>query len=281
MKVPVATALVLAAACCLGGGEAATSVQNEGSSRFPAQEIAQFAKRVERRLAKDGALVAVVARVGRPPGELPPGVHYTHVGLAVYSRISTRGGGQLPGYAMYNLYQDAARPDRSTLVQDYPADFFSGVYALEAGIVVPKPELQRRLLAMVADGGYRRLHNPHYSVLANPYDTRFQNCTGFVLDLLMSALYGTQDMARIETDIKAYFRATPIAVDPLKLALGSMLRQELSLADQQDGVRTATFESLVAFMREHGLAQEILTLSDGADGRGNRPDNAATVPAAR
>ena len=245
-------------------GDAAASVRNEGSSQFPADQIAQFAKRVERRLAESGARVAVVSRVGRPPDELPPGVRYTHVGLAVYSEITTKDGGRLPGYAMYNLYQDEKQPDRSELVQDYPVDFFAGVYALEAGIVVPKPTLQQRVLKMIRDGSYRRLHNPHYSVLANPYKTRFQNCTGFVLDVLVGALYRTGDIAQIETDIKAYFRAQPIAVDPLKLALGSLLRGELALSDQQGPVRTATYESLVAFMREHGLSQEVLTVTDRA-----------------
>ena len=262
-------------------GDAAASARNEGSSHLPSAQVGQFAKQVERQLAERGARVAVVARVGRPPEELPPGVRYTHVGLAIYSDITTRDGRRLPGYAMYNLYQDEARGDRSELVQDYPVDFFAGVYVLEAGIVVPKPELQQRVLAMIGDGSYRRLHNPHYSVLANPYETRFQNCTGFVLDVLVGALYRTEDIAQIEADIKAYFRAQPIAVDPLKLALGSLLRPDLALSDQKGTVRTATYESLVAFMRENGLSQEVLTVEDRAKPNGRAAVAIKAGPTAR
>ena len=37
-------------------------------------------------------------------------------------------------------------PDISELVQDFPVDFFFGVSALEAGIIIPSAELQKRLL---------------------------------------------------------------------------------------------------------------------------------------
>jgi hypothetical protein len=118
-------------------------------------------------------------------------------------------------------------------------------------------------------------------VLANPYETQFQNCTGFVLDVLVGALYRTEDIAQIEADINAYFRAQPIAVDALKLALGSLLRPDLALSDQKGTVCTATYESLVAFMRENGLSQEVLTVEDRAKPNGRAAMAIEAGPTAR
>ncbi len=97
-----------------------------------------------------GARVAILARVGRPPAEMPEGMHFTHVSFAVYSQITTFNGRIVPGYAIYNEYQSNEKPDTSSLVQDFPVDFFAGVATLEAGVIIPSPELQKRLLQTIA-----------------------------------------------------------------------------------------------------------------------------------
>ena len=120
--------------------------QADAKALYSAEQIIGFAKRMEQTLAAKGARVAIVSRIGRPLDEMPEGMRYTHVGFAVYSQITTRDGRPLRGYAMYNAYQSDAHPDTSSLVQDYPVDFFAGVAVLEAGILIPSAELQRRLL---------------------------------------------------------------------------------------------------------------------------------------
>ncbi len=83
--------------------------------------------------------VAILARMGRPLSEMPEGMYFTHVAFAVYSNITLADGSNVPGYAIYILYQKNDRPNLSDLVQDYPVDFFSGVAELEAGILIPSP----------------------------------------------------------------------------------------------------------------------------------------------
>jgi hypothetical protein len=106
---------------CFSGSQA------EGTAYFPAEQIIRFAKQVEKKLAKKGARVA---RVGRPAAKMPEGMHFTHVSFAVYSQITTYDGRVLPGYAIYNEYQSNDKPDTSSLVQDFPVDFFAGVAEL-------------------------------------------------------------------------------------------------------------------------------------------------------
>jgi len=144
---------------------------------------------VERKLAAEGARVAIVARMGRPLSEMPEGMYFTHVAFAVYSNITVADGTSVPGYAIYNLYQRDDKPSVSQLVQDFPVDFFAGVAQLEAGILIPSHELQQRLLEVIGSPTYVSLHEPRYSLIANPYTLGRQNCTEFVLDVVNAAIY--------------------------------------------------------------------------------------------
>ncbi|HET7832306.1 MAG TPA: DUF2145 domain-containing protein [Gallionella sp.] len=235
--------------------------QAGGEPRFPAEDIIKFSKQVEKTLARKGARVALLARIGRPLEELPEGMRFTHVSFVVYSQITTRDGRQIPGYATYNLYQRDDKPDASNLVQDFPVDFFAGVAVLEAGIVIPSAELQQRLLKTIASPTYAALHDPHYSAIANPYTLGRQNCTEFVLDVINAAIYQTSDIKKIKAVEKAYFSAQPVNVGPLKLLFGSMFSAEVTLSDQPGAPVTATFETIAKYLQKYDEGVEVLTVT--------------------
>lgn len=253
----------LAVVLVLGtGGPAAqaNSTQAPELPRHTASEVTAFAKQVERELAARGARVFILARVGRPAEELPPGFHYTHTAFGVYSMIETADGRRMPGYAIYNLYQRNDQPDVSDLVVDYPADFFAGAQELKAGVIVPTPEVQRRLLEVITSPAYRALHNPRYSAIASPYTPEYQNCTEFTLDVINAAVYGSTDERQLKANAKAYFQAQPVKVNGLKLALGSVFMPDIATSDHEGPVSTATFTSIARYMRQYGLAQDVFTL---------------------
>lgn len=240
------------------GELSSSSLQSGEAVHFSPEKIMSFAKKVEKTLAAKGARVAIVARMWRPISELPEGMHFTHVGFAVYSEISMQDGRKLPGYAMYNLYQKENRPDISGLVQDYPVDFFAGVAELESGIIIPSIELQKRLLKVIFSPTYSALHESRYSLIANPYTLGRQNCTEFVLDILNAAIYQTSDIKQIKKDEKAYFVAQTVNVNPLKLMLGAMFKSEISLSDQTGIPVTATFEKIAAFLQQYDIGSQVL-----------------------
>lgn len=229
-------------------------------AHFELQQIIHFAKKVEKTLAGKGARVAILARMGRPRNELPEGMHFTHVAFAVYSEITTQDGRKLPGYAIHNLYQLDDKPDVSRLVVDYPVDFFSGVAELEAGIIIPSAELQRRLLETIVSPAYAKLHDSHYSVIANPYTLGRQNCTEFVLDVTNAAIYQTDDIHRIKANEKQYFVAQKVNVNPFKLMLGSMFSAEVSTSDQTGAPVTATFETIGDYLKKYDAGAEVLNV---------------------
>lgn len=234
-------------------------------AHFSPEQIAAFAKKVEKTLAASGAHVAIVSRVGMAPDQMPEGFHYSHVGFAVYSEIATADGQTVPGYAFYNLYQEDEHPDRSDLVQDYPVDFFSGVQLLDAGVIIPSERLQQRLLDVIASPTYAALHDPHYSMIANPFTLGRQNCTEFVLDVVTAAIYQTGDMTRIKAAENAYFVAQPVAVSSVKLFVGSIFMAGVSTSDQAGEPVTATFERISDFLRKYDEGAKAFTVM--ADGR--------------
>lgn len=232
-----------------------------GPAYFPPEQIIKFAKQVEKALAAKGAHVALLARVGRPPAEMPEGMHFTHVSFAVYSQITAADGRIMPGYAIYNLYQQDKHPEISSLVQDFPVDFFAGVAVMEAGIIIPSAELQQRLLNVISSPTYAALHDPHYSLIANPYTLGRQNCTEHTLDVINAAIYQTDNINTIKANEKAYFEAQPVNVSPLKLALGSMFSAEVSTSDQPGKPVTATFETIGKYLQKYDAGSEILTIT--------------------
>ena len=250
----------LAAPSAQAAGFSSSSSSAGEEAHFSPEQIIKFAKKVEKTMAANGARVAIVGRMGRPRSELPEGMHFTHVAFAVYSEITTSDGRKVPGYAMYNLYQQDAHPDVSDLVMDYPVDFFSGVAELEAGIIVPSPELQQRLLKTIASPAYSKLHESSYSVIANPYTLGKQNCTEFVLDVTNAAIYQTDDINKLKANTKAYFNAQTVNVSPFKLLLGSMFSKEVSTSDQSGTPVTATFETIGAYLQKYDTGTKVLTV---------------------
>ncbi|NWF36983.1 DUF2145 domain-containing protein [Mariprofundus sp. KV] len=243
---------------------AATAEAGSGANaepQFAAEEIIEFSKKVEKTVASKGARVFILARVGRPASELPEGIHFTHTAIGVYSRIKTADGREVPGYAIYNLYQRDKEPDVSDLVVDYPIDFFSGVYELKAGIVIPTPELQQRILQVIASNRHRSLHNSNYSVIANPYNSKYQNCTEHTLDVINAAIYQTDDMQVIKGNTKAYFDAQKVHISPFKLLAGSLFMPDVKTSDQKGGIKTSTYTTIASYLDKYDLVQEKLVIT--------------------
>ncbi|CAK0753128.1 DUF2145 domain-containing protein [Gammaproteobacteria bacterium] len=215
-------------------------------SLFTQKQILEFANQVEDTLFKKGARVALLARVGRPPKDLPKGMHFTHVGFAVRSENLN----QRPRYTLFNLYQKEGHPDVSTLVQDFPEDFFKKVAVLEAGILIPSPHLQEKILSVIISPIYGLFHDSHYSLIANPYTLGRQNCTEFVLDVINSALYDTQDIAKIKQIEMSSFVGQTVHVHPIKLIAAALFSSEISICDHPGKAVTATFETIATYLEK-------------------------------
>ena len=227
------------------------------------RDTALFAKQIETDLAAKGAHVAIVFRAGRPRATMPKGISYTHAAFWVYGDIKGGDGRVYKGYSVYNLYQGDGRDlprDKSYLKQDFPVDFVGGSQADDVGVIIPSPEMQRRIFDIIESPAYERLHVADYSVIANPLDARYQNCTEFVLDVIAAAAWNTDDYAQIKADLKAHFQPTVVRVNGLERLFGPMVDSAVKTGDQSGPLVTATYESVAAFMRGNGLMAQTYRL---------------------
>ncbi|EQM67008.1 DUF2145 domain-containing protein [Pseudomonas tohonis] len=229
----------------------------ENNDQYTAEQLISFSKKVEKSLAERGARVAIVSRVGRPESELPEGVKYTHVAFWVYSDITAQDGRKLKGYQVYNLYQREGQKNISDLISDFPLDFYAGVYSLKSGVIIPKPSLQEKLLQIIDSSDYRKLHNSNYSVVAKMDSKRYQNCTGFTLNVLFSAIYGTSDRAQLTANKRTYFKPQAIKIGSVKRVLGSMFVQDFFPEEHGGEIKTATYSTIANFMKDYDLGKEI------------------------
>lgn len=235
---------------------------SQDTDRYTSEQLLAFSKKVEKSIAEKGATVAIVSRVGRPESELPEGVKYTHVAFWVYSDISTPDGRKLKGYQVYNLYQRESEKNISDLVNDFPVDFYAGVYSLKSGVIIPKPSLQKKLLDVISSPRYQELHNPHYSVVAKVDSKKYQNCTGFVTNVLFSAVYGTDNAAQLDANKRKYFEPQVIKIGALKRFAGSVFVQDFYPEEHDGEIKTATYSNIANFMKKYDLASDIYEMSN-------------------
>ena len=237
----------------------AGSAQNT-DSQFSVEAVDKFAKEVELFAAKEGARVFIIGRVGRAEKDLPKGIKFTHTAIAVYSSITLDSGESVKGYAIHNLYQKEDQLDKSELVIDYPVDFFWGVNSLKAGIIIPTPNLQQRILAVIAKGKDKQLHNENYSVIANPFNNMLQNCTEHTLNIVNSGIYQTTDIEQLKNNAKQHFKPQRVKASPLKLMLGNMFMDDVSTQDHSGKVYTTTFTTIGTYLKNNKLLSKAVVL---------------------
>jgi hypothetical protein len=249
-----ALASLVVFACASAGAPAKAACPTLPARHLAAKDARAFAATIEDVLAASDAKVAIVFRVGLPPGDMPKDMLFSHGGIWV------RGSDAGPDYQTFNLYQGDGRRlrcDRSALVEDTPEGFFTGtVTPPQAAVLIPTAEMQRRLLALLNSPAYAALHNPDYSLMANPFERKHQNCTDFLLRLVVGARLDITDVDRIDATIRREFKPTDVKLNPVVRAFGTMIDARLTLDDQHGAIETATFTSLADYMRAKGLLAE-------------------------
>jgi len=226
---------------------------------------AAFSKQIELALAERGARLAIVFRVGRARDELPEGIRYTHGGFFVYQPLQSVDGSEtFDGYAVYHLYSGDPSgeddPRSSFLAQEFPIDFTLPMDEMEAGIIIPSPALQRRILAVMASEDYQALHHENYSLLSNPHDAEFQNSNEFLLDVMAAALWETTDREQLKVNLAAHFQPARVRLNVFERLFGPIVDRRVEFADHDGGVYTTTFGSIADFVDSNAYALEVLEL---------------------
>jgi hypothetical protein len=229
------------------------------SAHLTAPQAADFAKQIENNLAAKGARLAIVFRTGRTREKLPDGISYTHGAFWAYGNTSLTDGRVIKGYGVNNLYHGDGTTlptNQSYLKQDFPLDFVRGTAVDDVAVIIPSPEMQRRILQIMASSQYEALHIRDYALVANPLTAKYQNCNEFMLDVIASAAWETTNYAQIKANLSAHYQPTPVKTNILQRTFGPMADDRLQLDDHKGQIRTATYESMAKFMKDQGLLQD-------------------------
>jgi hypothetical protein len=207
------------------------------------------------------AQVAMIARVGQDLSKY--GLRYSH--MAYVWRDHPRG----RWLVMHELNQCGTA--RSSLYDQGLANFFlDDLHAYEALVIIPTPQSQARLVAMLKSNKPARMHAGRYNMLSYPFSTDYQNSNQWVLeayaasasDIPVDTRARAQDWLRL-----AGYSPTTLHL-PATTRLGArMFSANISFDDHPFNRRaagridTVTVESIQRFVlaREPGARQFLVT----------------------
>ena len=100
---------------------------------------------------------------------------------------------------------------------------------------------------------YGRMHNPSYSLISNPFDSRFQNCNEFVLDELTSAIWDEEDAKALVEKLSTSFEPTEIKAGFIRRRVAPFVDERLVMDDHGENIKTTTREDLIEFLENEDL----------------------------
>ena len=164
--------LILLMACSLNAhaGRVCEVKKTTASTFIAAMDLAE---RTRAALEASQAQVALVARVGQDLSKY--GLRYSH--MAYVWRDHPKG----RWIVVHELNQCGTA--QSALFEQGLANFFlDDLFAYQADILIPSPQSQARIVAMLSSTTPLRLHRARYNMLAYAFSTEYQNSNQWVLE---------------------------------------------------------------------------------------------------
>jgi hypothetical protein len=181
------------------------------------EQAVGLAQAVTQALDATQAQVAIVGRVGSD--QSLRGIRYTHVSIALRDHPKGR-------WIVTHLLNSCGQAQSELYDEGLGAFYLDDVFAFESKVVVPSPRVQAALQAAVLGPLKRKLHEREYSVIANPWRTRFQNSNNWALELAASALAGPNEVSTRSTAQSWLARAGFV---PNKVTIGAADRAKTRL----------------------------------------------------
>ncbi|MBS0213694.1 MAG: DUF2145 domain-containing protein [Proteobacteria bacterium] len=170
--------IVLLLAAHAGPAHAGTACTNQPITPAQLAAASATAERTYAALEQVDAPLALIARHGQNLSKY--GLYYSHVGFAVRDRPEGR-------WTVVHLL-NACGTDHAGLYAQGLVNFYADdLVDQDTRIVWLKPDLARRVVAVLDGPGAKAVFDPHYSVIARYGSHHWQNSTSWVLDVLAAA----------------------------------------------------------------------------------------------
>ncbi|MDZ4252471.1 MAG: DUF2145 domain-containing protein [Sulfuritalea sp.] len=260
----VLTSLIVAAAPALAGQNCEPRRPSLDSMRRDLALAASVAEQLDGMAQRDGTRVVLIARAGQDLGQY--GLRYSHLGIAYRDDAALDGRGAWR--VVHKLNQCGS--SRSALYRQGLAEFFGdGLHAHEAGIVVLKPGIARRLTEQLKDDSVlTALHEPRYNMLAYPWSGPYQQSNQWAIETLaMLAQPAVASRAAARNWLRDHdYRPTTLQISSLTRLGARVSSAHISFDDHPFGRRmagqidTVTVDSVFAWIERAGLGDAPLRL---------------------
>jgi hypothetical protein len=249
------TAAALLWAACAAPAVAGSACEEKPMSIEALRDALATGARLQAALNASGRDVALIARQGQDLSSY--GLKYSHAGLAY------RAGPDQP-WRVVELLNDCGTAASALWVDGLANFFLDGPFTYDALVMVPPAPAAERLKLVLRDTAQlHRLHQPHYSMVAYPFATAYQNSNQWVLEVLASA---GADPGRVATRQEAQswlqssgYQPSEMRIGVFKRLGGRMFKVNVAFDDHPDNLRyagrinTVTVDSLRDFLRlRHG-----------------------------
>lgn len=253
--------LALALASAAGTSLAGRSCEDAPADPNKIMQGMELAQKTKLRLDTSLADVAIIARVGQDLSKYH--LRYSHLGLV---RHEADGRWRV----LHELNQCGTA--ESDLFEEGLGNFFmDDPYAFETMLLIPTPELQKKLRAVMESGQARQLHQKRYNMLAFAYSTQYQNSNQWALEVLAAAQANDVSITQ-RTQAQAWLKLASYQPDTLHIPaltrLGArMFRANVSFDDHPMERRmaglidTVTVESVARFLQARDPKLEKIVLS--------------------
>ncbi|MBC8058213.1 MAG: DUF2145 domain-containing protein [Rhizobiales bacterium] len=212
----------------------------------------RLAELTAQRLDQSGAQVVVIARMGQNLAEYK--VRYSHLGLAYRD---TNGKWRV----VHKLNQCGT--SRASIYRQGLGEFFlDDLYQYEAAVVVPRPEVQAKLLPMLRDNArLAQLDTPAYSMVAYPWSQTYQQSNQWAIETLamtQEPAAQTRERAQAWLQLQGYEPQT-LRISAMKRLGGRLTAANIAFDDHpnekrfEGRIETVTVDSVFAWLNRSGL----------------------------
>ena len=246
------TALIAAALATFAvAAHAGRSCENKPPAVDAIQRSMLLAERTAKALDQSGAQVVVLARMGQNLSEY--NVRYSHLGLAY------RDDGK---WRVVHKLNHCGTSHAAVYRQGLGEFFLDDPYQYEAAVVIPKPEVQARLLPMLRDNArLAQLNTPAYSMVAYPWSQMYQQSNQWALETFaMTQEPAAQNRERAQAWLQLQgYLPTTLHISAMKRLGGRMTAANIAFDDHpnkkrfSDRIETVTVDSVFAWLNRSGL----------------------------
>lgn len=257
--------IVMAAALlalALQDAQAGRSCEAQPPNAANVQRALNLAETTARRLDASGAQVVVLARAGQDLGKY--GLRWSHLGWAYRDTSAGR-----PVWRVVHKLNQCGSNTAALYRQGLGEFFLDDLHEYAAGIQIPTPEVQARLLPLLKDNArVAQLHTPAYNMVAYPWAQTYQQSNQWAIETLALAMDGvswSRSAAQTWLRVKGY-EPTTLRIDAFTRLGARVSAANVAFDDHpsskrfSDRIETVTVDSVFSWLERSRLAAPMMVV---------------------